>query len=131
MQTQVVVSKLSRQPGKQPGSQRFRGEYQTPVEQKAEVSTVSQIWHKLSRSSFNICIARPTAERPIRSPELDRKIELYTSSTYRPHLPRHDQTAANHRGSILSREHRYGDFFQTHSDTEHDSTSDQLAPVLS
>jgi hypothetical protein len=46
-------------------------------------------------------------------------------------LPRHDQTTTNHRRSVLSRVHRHGNFFQTHPNTQQDSTSNQLAPVLS
>lgn len=54
-----------------------------PEERRVQVSTVSQTLHS-SRSSFKVRTARPDAERPVRSLNIDREIGLSPSFTYRP-----------------------------------------------
>lgn len=51
-----------------------------------------------SRSSFNVRTTRHAAERPVRSLNLEREIELHPSFTY--HCDEREEKQANHKQNL-------------------------------
>jgi len=47
-----------------------------------------------------------------------------------PNLPRHDEATSNYGGRNFSGENRDGDFLETHANTEQNTASSELAPML-